>query len=277
LRFVRKILGDVRFVRNWWLPTLIRLGVVKRGYVVLRTGEVLEVSRRNWESYVIRRNLAVDKGVFTYFINGGYLAELSYGILWAPNLKLVAASGNEDLVSIYPREFFSGKVVIDVGAYIGDTAVLFSKFYKAKKVVAIEPHPLHYRLLLLNLRLNKVSNVEVMNRALCSEGVKEVCVEGFGQTTKTREKRMLGDDMCGHLIGCVGLKEVIRKYEPNTIKIDCEGCEYLLLNTDLEILKRVDTYVIEFHSPHLERGITKRLRKIGCESCFWAVGLLRSL
>lgn len=262
LRLMDGISSNVKFTKNWWLPILIRLGIIKKGHVVLRTGEVLELSKYNWDSYLIRRNLVVNRKVVTYPLNGGYLAKLNFAILWAPSLKLLEAAANEDLMSIYPREYFSKKVIIDVGAYIGDTAILFSKCYGAKKVIAIEPNPIHYKVLLFNLRLNKVSNVEVMNRALCSEGSKEVCIEGLGHSAKTKE--ILGNDECNCLINCVGLDEVIRKYEPDTAKIDCEGCEYdVILNTDPEILKKVSTYIIEFHNKYFEERITKYLRELG--------------
>ncbi len=262
LRLIKGISDNVKFVRNWWLPILIKLGIIKRGYVTLRTGEVFELSKCNWGTYLIRRNLAVNRGVIIYSLNNGYLAKLNFANLWAPNLKLLEAAANEDLTSIYPKEYFSKKVVIDAGAYIGDTAILFSRHYGAKRVIAIEPNPIHYKVLLLNLRLNKVSNVEVMNKALCSEGDKKVCIEGLGHSAKTKE--ILGIDECNCLINCVGLDEVIRKYEPDTAKIDCEGCEYdVILNTDPEILKKVSTYIIEFHNKYFEERITKYLRELG--------------
>ena len=48
------------------------------------------------------------------------------------------------------------KVVIDVGASIGDSAIHFA-LKGAKKVIAIEPHPGAYAEMLININLNKSS------------------------------------------------------------------------------------------------------------------------
>ena len=206
VNFIKGVMSNIRFVKNWWLPILIRLGVVSEGYAILRTGEVVKLSKSNWHAYLIRRNLAINKGVITYSLSRGYVAKLSYANLWAPNTDLLAAVINEDLISSYPREYFHDKVVIDVGAYIGDTTVLFSKYYGAKKVVAVEPNPIHYKALLINLRLNKVVNAKALNKALCSEEDNEVCINGLGHSAKVTE---LKDSRCSNTIKCVSLEQLI--------------------------------------------------------------------
>ena len=45
------------------------------------------------------------------------------------------------------------KIIIDVGAYIGDSAIYFA-LKGARKVIAIEPHPGAYAEMLDNIRLN---------------------------------------------------------------------------------------------------------------------------
>ncbi len=244
------------------MPSLIRLGVIRDGYVILRTGEIIRLGKYNWDLYLFRRNLMVNKGVVTYSLSNGYLARLSFADLWAPNLDLLNAVINEDLISIYPKEYFNDKVVIDVGAYIGDTTVLFSKCYGAKKVIALEPNPIHYKALLINLRLNKLTNVKVMNKALCSKVGSKACIEGLGHSARTKE--LINNDECSSVVDCIGLNELITTYSPDTVKIDCEGCEYdVILNMELKTLKQVSTYIIEFHSKYVEERIINYLRSLG--------------
>ena len=51
VNFIKGVTSNIRFVKNWWLPILIRLGVVSEGYAILRTGEVVKLSKSNWHAY----------------------------------------------------------------------------------------------------------------------------------------------------------------------------------------------------------------------------------
>jgi len=62
-----------------------------------------------------------------------------------------------------------GKVVIDVGAFVGDTAIYFA-LKGAKGIIAIEPLPANYEELLDNVNLNGMRNkINVINAALGSK------------------------------------------------------------------------------------------------------------
>jgi len=63
----------------------------------------------------------------------------------------------------------NGKVVIDVGAFVGDTAIYFA-LKGAKSIIAIEPLPANYEELLDNVNLNGMRNkINVINAALSSK------------------------------------------------------------------------------------------------------------
>jgi len=84
-----------------------------------------------------------------------------------PNLKFFSpdATGvyNEIFVDNVYERFFKptkGSTIIDVGAHIGFFAIKASRFVGKKGlVVALEPHPINYRLLTYNIKLNKATNV----------------------------------------------------------------------------------------------------------------------
>jgi len=48
-----------------------------------------------------------------------------------------------------------GRVVVDIGAFVGDSAMHFA-LRSARRVVAIEPHPGAYAEMLDNIRLNNM-------------------------------------------------------------------------------------------------------------------------
>jgi len=61
------------------------------------------------------------------------------------------------------------RVVVDVGAFVGDSAIYFA-LKGARKVIVIEPHPGAYKEMLDNIRLNNLENIIVpINAYLVSE------------------------------------------------------------------------------------------------------------
>lgn len=52
-----------------------------------------------------------------------------------------------------------GHTVIDVGAFVGDTALLFSRFWSARHVVAVEASPENFRYMSRNVELNGLGGV----------------------------------------------------------------------------------------------------------------------
>jgi FkbM family methyltransferase len=59
------------------------------------------------------------------------------------------------------------KVVYDIGAFQGIMTLFFAA--RAKSVVTYEPHPANYRRVLENVALNKLTNVQAINRAVGDE------------------------------------------------------------------------------------------------------------
>jgi FkbM family methyltransferase len=171
-----------------------------------------------------------------------------FGVFRVPEeeLELLAVLA-EDHEGLYGTLDVEGRVVLDVGAFIGDTAAFFAR-RGAAKVYAFEPVPRFYELLLHNVRLNGLEKVVVpVNLGLgMFEG--ELRVEVSSAATGLR------DAGSGGTPAKVAPMEVLLEHvdgEERSLvaKIDCEGCEYSLLCTPCESLKRVQEYVVEVHGP----------------------------
>ena len=79
---------------------------------------------------------------------------------------------NEVFVEELYKSSFTNKVVIDVGAYLGESAIYFA-INGAKKVIALEPDEENYKLALMNIKENGLENkILLLNKALApKEGV----------------------------------------------------------------------------------------------------------
>ncbi len=114
----------------------------------------------------------------------------------------------------YSQLNVKNKTVIDIGSCMGDTAVYFIS-RGARRVIGYEPDKQFYEASVRNIELNGLrKRISVLN------------IPG-------------------------SLKDAIRKLGKNehaVLKMDCEGCEYTLINRkELDILKRFDEMIIEYH------------------------------
>jgi FkbM family methyltransferase len=144
------------------------------------------------------------------------------------------------------------KVVIDVGAGVGDTAILFS-LRGAKRVIALEPFPSLYKKALINIKINDVED----KVSLINAGLGSLDGEVYAELS----------DVCGYYLFKPGYEHnvKVRMYTLNSLikefgiergsilKVDCEGCEYeTILNARLEDLKVFDQIIIEYHNGYVE-------------------------
>jgi FkbM family methyltransferase len=117
-----------------------------------------------------------------------------------------------------------GRVVVDVGAYIGDSAIYFA-LKGAKRVIAVEPYPNAYAEMLENIRLNNLENIITpINAGLASKPGK-ICTKKVGVYATYNIYHKPGD--CPNAVPAMTLNEIISRFVINpdnaALKMDCEG------------------------------------------------------
>ena len=151
----------------------------------------------------------------------------------------------------------SGKVVLDVGGFQGESAVFFSNM-GAKKVVIYEPVTAHHKFIQENVRLNHV-NAEIHDAGIASEdGIQTIHYDetglGFGFGDKG------GFEM---KIKVVSTTKVIHESYADIAKFDCEGAEASLLGVPNVILREIKLYMIEMHTKEIRNAIVERFVAAG--------------
>jgi FkbM family methyltransferase len=174
---------------------------------------------------------------------------------------IVMTKHEEEIMGLFrPKE---GDTVVDIGAHMGRYTIPSSKSVGASgKVIAVEAHPYNFRMLQHNLRLNKLTNVSVLNQAVYSQKARLKLYlpdEDLGFTThhslmanylnaklsKDVERSYIEveADTLDNLLKIRGVRQV------NWIKIDVEGAEYEVLKGAEEVLsanKRI-SILVEVH------------------------------
>ncbi|MEM3193096.1 MAG: FkbM family methyltransferase [Candidatus Parvarchaeota archaeon] len=180
------------------------------------------------------------------------------------NLEFDLGNGG-DLGETFFREEYNflkveGENVVDIGANLGDTAIYFA-IKGAKKVISLEPYPYTFALATKNIGLSGFKDkIEIINA-------------GYGEDKKIKIDTSFipdnGSDLResenGSDINLYSLKTLMNKYNIDfgILKMDCEGCEYNLLNEDDETIKKFSMIQIEYHYGY--EKLVNKLNELGFE------------
>ena len=139
----------------------------------------------------------------------------------------------------YPFDV-EGEVVLDIGAYLGDTPLMW--LYKgARSVIAVEPVPLHFQYLERN-----VAGLPVicLNASLAVQLPK---IPNYYGSIKYGLWDEAGDNVID--VPVVQLLELVEQYRPTVVKLNCEGCEHFVLEQLAELPKLgVKRIAVHFHT-----------------------------
>ena len=173
----------------------------------------------------------------------------------------------------------SGWFVLDVGAYIGDTALYYAK--RGAFVVAIEPLPSNYNAMLRNIELNPDLKPRIIpiNIAISSEdGFVELSYSAqlngaasiyHTSKFKTKVKSMRLSTLIKEIAN-MGID--LSKFKIRVLKMDCKGCEYDVIS-EAEVLRLFDIIKIEY-SGYLRNKtyheLKNTLEALGFKCRIWA-------
>lgn len=147
-------------------------------------------------------------------------------------------------------ESFKGiGTIIDCGGHVGSFSISNAQY--VKRVIAFEPSPESFELFKYNVAVNKINNIEVVNKAVSTETtIKDFFLgEKAGRNTLcdliyTKPQGVIKTE-------CIGINELFDQYsiENNCLlKMDIEGEEYAVLNKlTKENLNKIKTLVLETH------------------------------
>lgn len=146
--------------------------------------------------------------------------------------------------------------IVDAGAHIGLASVFFACKYPKATVIAIEPEPSKFEVLLRNVK--NYSNIKPVQAGLWSNKA-HLHIQDFNVDTWSFR---VSEDFSGNGIPAVGIQDVITDFDMDRIdvlKIDIEGSEIEVLNNSKEWIDDVKTLIIELHD-RFRPGCTEALQ-----------------
>jgi FkbM family methyltransferase len=140
---------------------------------------------------------------------------------------------------------FEPRLIFDLGANVGYTAIDLALQYPNATIVAVEPEPTNAHILRLNTAA--FPQVEVVEAGVWPRSA-ELAVEDVGNDRWGFQVREVGAGEGD--VRAVTVPELIEQVGARSVdllKLDIEGAEHELLNENTEWLERVRTVLIEFH------------------------------
>jgi len=225
-------------------PNLLVREIIRRTLGISYRFEGIEVRDALTFSLLLH---AKSRGYRVWFERGRFFISLEWGILSASSPRLlmnVLWWNYDDLYGVFD---YRNMTVLDVGGYIGDTALWFLS-RGASFVYVYEP--VFYQEAEFNLH-GKPAQVYRYGIWWDRRRLK-LEAEGAGTGLHCSES--------GIEIETVPLIEVLENHDPDIVKMNCEGCEYSLLYLNCDYIKdRV--WIIEAHGA--ESVIVEKLRDCG--------------
>lgn len=153
---------------------------------------------------------------------------------------------------------------IDIGTYIGDTAIAFASNPNIKRVIAYEPMPYSFRKAQLNVsRSPYKSKIELHNEFVSGKsGNFEVSAKQTISNESLEDNFKEGEIA----VKSTTLSSILKNLRNVVIKCDAEGSEIeIFKGADL---KNVYAIQIEYHGTEKLKQLTKQLNRIGFHTTY---------
>jgi FkbM family methyltransferase len=154
-----------------------------------------------------------------------------------------------------------GKIVVDVGANVGDSSIYFA-LKGAKKVLAIEPYPHMFNIARKNINANNLSKRVMLLQIGIGPKPGEIKINDEYVGTAGSVLKNFGS---GRSIKITTLEDVIKKYKikGGVLKMDIEGSEYdILLKANNNVLRAFSEIIFEYHYGKTDI-LARKLRSAG--------------
>ncbi|MFH2085929.1 MAG: FkbM family methyltransferase [bacterium] len=143
-------------------------------------------------------------------------------------------------------------VIVDAGAYIGDTTLYFKQLYPNARIIALEPFPHSFEILKKNVEENQLTGVELVQSALAPKSGEVILhadisghdwfttvshiKSGWDKRQKTQELKVRGVSLSEVVVGPIDL-----------LKMDIEGMEVSVLKSLVGEFPRIKNIIAEVH------------------------------
>lgn len=161
-----------------------------------------------------------------------------------PEVVVNVFSGYDYPLDLFAHNITPGGVVIDIGANIGSFVLFIKHHFATAKIHAFEPDEENYRILNANLKVNKLTDVTAVKKAVYDK-IGQISFDNDTPNTGAYAVSTSGSTT----VDTIDLDTYATNNKLNTIdllKLDCEGSEYVILE-NFHHFDRVKSILLEYH------------------------------
>lgn len=172
--------------------------------------------------------------------------------------RIYVRTNSSDIIAairnLYDQEYdhiriSNPKIIIDVGANIGSSAIFFAKKYPNARIIALEPEEHNFAILLRNTK--NYQNITAVKAAVWGSFEK--------RTIQIRSASYLGFtisdtnneiESSGQTVNCTTIDGIMKEHDIDSVdllKMDIEGAEKDVLEKSSGWIDRVDVLCAELH------------------------------
>jgi len=165
-------------------------------------------------------------------------------VFYAEQYSLLAGICNFNQIQV--------STIVDLGANVGFTSIYLNRRFKTAKIIALEPDEENFKVLRTNTQYFK--NIITKNAAIWSHQTK--LSPSFDEESDWGKTFLENKDSKTKSIEAVTINHIVEEHQLQSIdilKIDVEGAEKQIFESDLSFLKRVKVIAIEIHEHVIEK------------------------
>ncbi len=257
---------------NWYDLFLIFLNIKKQKDIVFKNNYVFEkCNKKNW--HILKRWVRLLENEIEFEFRGNSVfIRINNLELYFPRANNVCDVVVEIFINRdYDQFDYKDKSVIDIGGFVGESAIHFIS-QGAKKVEVYEINRNSFKFLKKNVKINNMEEkIYAYNIGIASEGKTHtyyVKDRPSASSLYFKEETVLELTESSHSVELKPFNEILKE-QVDILKIDCEGCEYdiledILKNNLVEYIR--EGIVMEGHNIDKMRNLdylVTLLQKIG--------------
>lgn len=265
-KYPKTLILIITNVTNWYKILLYKFHLCDNFKIYFRDSDILDNNSPlhiNWDTLlriIILKNsmnsfhILYDNEEIIFIIDNEIkLIADKYSLV--DTLVLIKEQFCDDYYRMKKRTL-KNKKVVDIGANIGDAAILFGK--KGATVYSFEPISLAFQIMLRNVSINNLNEqIYMFNVALSDHNeILEVEYNPYAIGGFSTENQEDGNDIFKETIKIVEVIEYLKNINLlscDILKIDCEGCEnYILNDTRLLDFLKPEEVMVEYHEGKLD-------------------------
>ena len=227
-RFIKEFPWWSNYVKNWLDIILIFFNIKKQSTIHLTNGYSFKNCSKNKNWYLLQKYINLLER------NIRFIHKNDYFISIIKNIRLSARTIDEGVNTVnaiffeheYGKFNYKDKIVMDIGGFIGDSALYFI-LNGAKKVYVYEPDKEFFRVLVENIKLNHLEDKIFPYNVGISNKHKKVQFENLILPGSPWESEG------NYIVEILPFKDILKE-TIDILKMDCEGYEFPILENILK-------------------------------------------